>query len=78
VATIQIRDIPEDAYQTLRRRAKEAGQSLQGYLRQHLIEFGNTPTKAEAIAEIEAMLARHGGTTATLEQLRADVEADSR
>ena len=29
MATIQIRDIPEDAYETIRRRAKAEGKSLQ-------------------------------------------------
>ncbi|MGH3906512.1 MAG: FitA-like ribbon-helix-helix domain-containing protein [Pseudonocardiaceae bacterium] len=28
MATIQIRDVPEDAYETIRRRARAAGQSI--------------------------------------------------
>ena len=78
MATIQIRNIPDDAYETLRRRAKAAGQSLQGYMRQRVTEFARMPTKVEAMAEIEAMLERHGGSTATIEQLRDDLDADRR
>lgn len=78
MATIQIRGIPDDAYETLRRRAREAGQSLQAYMRQQVTDFARTPTKAEALADIEAMLERYGGSTATLEQLRAQVDADRR
>jgi len=34
VATIQIRDIPDDVHEALQRRAREAGQSLQAYMRE--------------------------------------------
>lgn len=78
MATIQIRDIPEDAYEILRRRAREAGQSLQRYMREHLIEFTSTPTKAEAVAAIESLLERYGGAGATVDQIVANLHADRR
>jgi plasmid stability protein len=37
MATIQIRDIPEDAYETIRRRAKAEGKSLQSYMRDQVV-----------------------------------------
>ncbi|AFE11431.1 antitoxin [Mycobacterium tuberculosis RGTB423] len=38
MATIQVRDLPEDVAETYRRRATAAGQSLQTYMRTKLIE----------------------------------------
>ncbi len=36
-SSIQIRDIPEDAYETIRRRAKAEGKSLQSYMRDQIV-----------------------------------------
>lgn len=38
MATIQIKHVPEDVHQEMRRRAERAGKSLQSYLLDHLIE----------------------------------------
>jgi antitoxin FitA len=75
MATIEIPDVPDDAHEIIRRRARQAGQSMQSYLRDHVVEFAKTPTKAEAIAEIEAMLRRYGGSTPAIDQILADVFA---
>ena len=32
MALIQIRDVPEETYETIRRRARAAGQSIQAYM----------------------------------------------
>lgn len=56
MATIQIREIPEEAYEVIRRRARAAGMSIQAYMRQVVIDFASRPSKAEAIARIEALL----------------------
>jgi len=34
MATIQIRDIPDDAYELIRQQAQAAGQSLQAFMRE--------------------------------------------
>jgi antitoxin FitA len=78
MATIQIRDVPESAYETIRRRARAAGQSIQAYMRGQVIELASRPTKAEAVAAIDGALARHGGSTATPEEIADDVAADRR
>jgi plasmid stability protein len=51
---IQIKDVPEETHRVLRRRAAEAGQSLQEYLRTGLIEQASRPTMAEWVAEVES------------------------
>lgn len=74
VATIQIRDIPEEAYETIRLRARAAGQSIQAYMRDHVIALASQPTKNEVVAAIRAVLAREGRPT-TMADIVADVEA---
>jgi antitoxin FitA len=53
MATIQIRDIPDDVHRTYRRRAADAGMSLQEYLLAELVEGARTKTPAELVGEIE-------------------------
>ena len=77
VATIQIRDIPEDAYETIRLRARAAGQSIQAYMRDQVIALASRPTKEEVVADIEAMLAEQG-TAVTMESILQDLEASRR
>lgn len=57
MATIQIRDLPEDAYETIRLRARAAGQSIQAFMRDRVIEMARRPTKDEAWAAVESALA---------------------
>ncbi len=73
MATIQVRDIPDDVYDTIRRRAQEAGQSLQAYMRDQVVAMGSRPTRAEILAEWERELHRHP-TTITREQILADLD----
>lgn len=68
MATIQIREIPEDAYEVIRRRARAEGRSIQSYMRDWVIDFAGNPTAREAVAELEAALAKGstpGGTRAS-------------
>lgn len=54
MATIQIRDIPEEVHRTYRERAAAAGMSLQEYLRDELTRNARLRTPAEvanAVAE---------------------------
>lgn len=52
--SVQIKDVPAETHAVLRRRAANAHQSLQEYLRAHLIEEAARPT-------IDEVLARAGG-----------------
>jgi plasmid stability protein len=75
MATIQIRDIPEDAYEALRRRAKAEGKSLQSYMREQVVELARPMDDAEGWAEYEAMLARTPPRNVTTESILADLDA---
>lgn len=79
MATVQIRDIPEDVYETIRKRARAAGQSIQAYMREQVIDLATRRTKEEALAAVEATLAKYttpGPTTEwitkELRELRGD------
>lgn len=48
--SVQIKDVPEQTHAVLRRRAAEAHQSLQEYLRSRLIEEASRPTVDEVLA----------------------------
>jgi antitoxin FitA len=63
VPTIHIRDIPDGAYEVIRRRARSKRTSIQGYLRERVLEMAEPPTKAEAVAAIEEALATGAVTT---------------
>ncbi|HXZ99236.1 MAG TPA: hypothetical protein VEK76_02690 [Candidatus Binatia bacterium] len=51
---VQIREVPDSVHAVLRRRAADAGQSLQEYLRGRLIAEASQPT-------LDEVLARAGG-----------------
>lgn len=78
MATIQIRDIPEEIYETIWQRARAAHQSLQAYMRDQVIWFGSHPTKAEVLAQLEETLATNGSGQVTAESVAAHVKADRR
>jgi antitoxin FitA len=61
MATIQVRDLPEDVAETYRHRAEIAGKSLQSYMREQLIAMARRPDKAEVMAAVEEALAREPG-----------------
>ncbi len=76
MATIQIRDVPEDVHRTYRRRAAEAGKSLQEFLLTELVEGARAQTPAEVVAEVRAQLERSAGegfsTSSSADAVRAD------
>ena len=78
MATIQIRNLPDAAYDVLRQRARDRGQSLQAYMRETVIDLAFTPTKTEIILEIERSLAADGGVPIAWEVLRAAWEEGRR
>lgn len=54
MATIQIRNLPEESVRTLKVRAAKSGQSLQEYMREFLIEETSKPTVRELMEEVRA------------------------
>lgn len=78
MATIQVRDIPEEQYEVLRRRARRAGQSLQAYMRDRVVELARTPTKQESIERIEAVLTRRHPAVPDRREIVDDLAADRR
>lgn len=78
MATIQVREIPDDLYEVLRRRARREGQSLQAYMRDQVVALARQPTKQEAVEEIEAVLARIPGEGPDAASVLADLDAERR
>ncbi|HEY5857302.1 MAG TPA: antitoxin [Aldersonia sp.] len=78
MATIQIREIPEDVYEVVRKRARAAGQSIQSYMREVVIEFASTPTTDEVLAEIARARAADDLDGVTRESILAALDAERR
>lgn len=76
MATIQIRDVPDDVHRVHRRRAAEAGMSLQEFLLAELVESARTRTPAEIVDEVTRQLEATGGegfsATSSAELIRTD------
>jgi plasmid stability protein len=78
MATIQIRDIPDDVHELLQRRAREAGQSLQSYMREWVTSTARGRMRwAEAVEEYEAMLAANPPSISR-QQILDDLDDDRR
>ena len=60
MATIQIRDVSEEAYELIRRRARAAGQSIQAYMKQAVERLAREPDDDELFADLERFVATHG------------------
>ena len=67
MATIQIRDISEDAYEIIRRRARAAGQSIQAYMKKEIERMAQQPDDDEIFADLERFVEARG--------VRLDIEA---
>ena len=67
MALIQIRDVPEEAYERIRRKARSSGQSIQAYMREQVIRLAAVPTPQE----LEEWARAHG-IDVDVEQLIAD------
>ncbi|MCX5042182.1 antitoxin [Aldersonia sp. NBC_00410] len=78
MATIQVREIPEDAYEVIRERARAAGRSIQSYMRDLIVEFAATPTTDEVLAEIASAREKHGPSRVTRESILEALDADRR
>ena len=60
MATIQIRDIPEETYEIVRRRARAAGQSIQAYMKNQVERLARRPDEDELFAAIERFVGARG------------------
>lgn len=60
MATIQIRDVPDDVHAEYRSRAAAAGMSLQEYLKAELIDGARLRSPAQIAAEVAADLRARG------------------
>jgi plasmid stability protein len=76
MALIQIRDVPEDVYESIRRRARRAGQSIQAYMLARTVEIGRRPTPDEVLAELDGDLATRPPLAVDTDALLADRDAD--
>jgi plasmid stability protein len=63
MATVQIRNLSDDAYAVLKRRAQESGRSLQEYLRLELERQATRKTVAEVVAQVRVDMAWQDGET---------------
>ena len=75
MATIQVRNIPEDVHRVYRARADAAGMSLQEYLRAELVRQAQRRTPAELVADVEAAI-RSGAEGFIDESSADDIHAD--
>jgi len=78
MATIQIREVPDDAYEVIRKRARAHGRSIQSYMRDWVVDFAGRPTTEEALTAVQDALANCDTPGATRESVVADLAADRR
>lgn len=76
MALIQIRDVPEDVYESIRRRARRAGQSIQAYMLARTVEIGRRPTPDEVLADLESDLAQRPALRVDTNDLLTDRDTD--
>lgn len=70
--SMQIKNVPEDVHRVLRRRAADAGQSLQEYMLAHLTDYARSPTLAEIFERIEQRTGSRITSKFAVEAIRAD------
>jgi antitoxin FitA len=72
---VQIRNLDDATYETLRARAKASDLSLTQYLRRELEHLASVPTMAEWLAGADRWRADHGVTREAIDEAMADVRA---
>ena len=70
--SIQVKLVPEDVHQVLRRRAALSGQSLQEYLLAILTEEARMPTVDEVLAHAGQQSGGNGSFASAVEIIRGD------
>ncbi|MHB8245800.1 MAG: FitA-like ribbon-helix-helix domain-containing protein [Acidimicrobiales bacterium] len=78
MATIQIREIPDDAYEVIRRRARASGRSIQAYMRDVVVDFAGHATTEEVLAMMESVRAGSDTPGASRASILAELAADRR
>ncbi|HEU5473898.1 MAG TPA: hypothetical protein VFV67_24900 [Actinophytocola sp.] len=76
--TIQIRNVPPEAYDALRRRAKAEGKSLQSYMHEQVTRLAQMISKKEMLTEYRAKLLQNPPRNVTLESIVADIHEGRR
>ncbi|MCY3861874.1 MAG: antitoxin [bacterium] len=77
MATIQIRDVSEEAYETIRRRSRAAGQSIQAYMKKQVERLAREPDEDAHFGELERFAQSHG-TELDIDVLLADLDNNRR
>src|SRR5699024_5968837 len=77
MATIQIRDLPEETYEVIRKRARSQGQSIQSYMRDRLVADAASPKPADVCDTVDTLRATEptpdaGGAAADVRAIRGD------
>jgi plasmid stability protein len=75
MTNVQIRHVPEHVHDVFRRRAAEAGQSLQEYLLGVLIREAESETVDEVLARLAVRRARGLRSDEIVRAIRADRDA---
>ena len=70
--TVQVKNVPAETHRVLRRRAAEAHQSLQEYLRSRLIADASQPTLDEVLDRIGHRSGGHASLSDTSGAVRGD------
>jgi hypothetical protein len=73
--SVQIKDVPPEVHVVLKRRAAEAGQSMQEYLLELLIRHARTPTMEDILRRVEQRTGSAITSAFAVETLRADRES---
>lgn len=77
MASITVRNVPDDARDELAARAARSGRSLQEYLRQELIDLAQRPDRTALAARIVERK-RHTATTLPVERILDHLDAGRR
>lgn len=79
MATIQIRDVPDDVHAYLQQQARASGQSLQAYMREWVSgRVRSEGRRAALLAEYEELLRANPGPGMTVEEILEARDADRR
>jgi plasmid stability protein len=73
--SVQIKNVPAEVHRVLRRRAAEAGQSLQEYLLARLVEEAGQPTLQEVFGKVAERSGGYVSLTEAVEALRSERDA---
>lgn len=76
MATIQVRNLPEDVHRVFQARATAAGMSLQEYMRVEMVRWAQMRTPADIAIEVERRLHSEGAEGFSIESSADIIAAD--